>query len=169
MKVATFLAAGFAIAGGIPLKSGAFSARIRVQFFRWGEAPDEPARADARPTFGWQPGSLPYVHRRDDVRQKIRRHAHVGVADKNQIVLRQFFEPGELRDFGVGANEFFADDELRFALWIFGDDFPDDFADGIIRVRDTKEDLRLAGIMLIEPALKGFGGGGVAAFERFEQ
>jgi hypothetical protein len=58
---------------------------------------------------------------------------------------------------------------LRIALWVFGDDFLNDFANGIIGVRDAEEDLRLAGIILVEPVLERFGGGGVAAFERFEQ
>jgi hypothetical protein len=35
---------------GIPLKSGVFFDTIHTHFFRWGEAPDEPAHEDARST-----------------------------------------------------------------------------------------------------------------------
>ena len=104
-----------------------------------------------------------------NVRQQIRRHAHVGVADKNQIVLRQFFQLGELGNLGVCALQVFADNKLRVALWISGDDFPGDFVDRIVSVRDAEEDLHRAGIILPEPALERFGGGLVAALERFEQ
>ena len=34
---------------------------VRAGFFRWGEAPDEPARADARPTNGGQRTATPYL------------------------------------------------------------------------------------------------------------
>ena len=84
-------------------------------------------------------------------------------------MLRQLFKPGKLGDLGVGAFELLADDKLRIALRIFGNGVADNFASGIIGIRDTEEDLRLAGIILAEPALERFGGSDVAAFERLEK
>ena len=109
------------------------------------------------------------AQRRDDVGEKIRRHAHIGVADENQFVFRQPFKLDERGDFAVGAERFGADDELRVAAGIFFDEFADDFANRITGVGDAEQNLNLAGVILIEPALERFGGGGVAAFERFEQ
>ena len=107
--------------------------------------------------------------RGDDVGQKIRRDAHVGVADEDQIVFRQPFELDKFGGLGVRAGEFSADDELRVAPWIFGDDFLNHFAGRIVRAGDAEKNLDWAGIILIEPASQRTGGGVVAALERLEQ
>jgi hypothetical protein len=44
-----------------------------------------------------------------------------------------------------------------------------DFTNRIAGVGDAEEDLGRPGIILVEPALQRFGGGGVTAFEGFEQ
>jgi len=105
-----------------------------------------------------QAGSLSYVERRGKIGEKIWRHAHVGVADQNQIVFCKFFELGERGNFCVRAEVFGANDKLRVAIGIFLEKFLDNFAGGIIFVRDAEKDLRLAGIVLIEPAFERGGG-----------
>ena len=78
------------------------------------------------------------AERRDKAGEKIRRHAHVGVADENQIVRRELFQPRELGGLGVRARELFADDQLRADAGIFGNEPADDFANGIAGLGDAK-------------------------------
>jgi len=58
---------------------------------------------------------------------------------------------------------------LRVVFRVFCDEFTDDFANRVMCLGDAEEDLRPAGVILVEPASEGFGGGFVSAFERFEQ
>ena len=50
-----------------------------------------------------------------------------------------------------------------------GHEFADNGAGRVAGVGDAEKDLDRAGVILAEPALERCGGGGVAAFERFEQ
>ena len=84
-------------------------------------------------------------------------------------MLCEFFKLNELGDFGVRAGQPVTKNELRVMSRIFFDEFTDDFANRVVCVGDAEEDLRPAGVILVEPALKGFGGGSVAAFQWFEQ
>jgi len=108
------------------------------------------------------------AQRRGEIGEEIRLHAHVGVANQDQIMPGVRFKLGEFGNFGVRAKRFAAEDELRVGARIFLEEVFNDFADGIAGVGDAEEDLGLAGIILVEPALERFGGGRVAAFERFE-
>ena len=106
---------------------------------------------------------------RDHIRKKIRRHAHVGVADENQFVFRRALELEERGHFAVRSEGFTADDELGVAPRIFFNDLTHHFTNRVIGIGDAKQDLHRAGIILIEPALQRSGGRFVAAFEGFEQ
>jgi hypothetical protein len=125
---------------------------------------------------GWIGKAVKAIHqadffvaqRGDKIGEKIRRHAHVGVAYQNQIMSGARFKLGEFGNFGVCTERLAAEDELRVGVRIFLKKVFDDFADEIAGVGDAEEDLGLAGVILVEPALERFGGGGVAAFERFE-
>ena len=81
----------------------------------------------------------------------------------------QPFELNERGDLAVGAEGFCADDELRVATGVCFNEFANDGADRIPGIGDAEQNLNRAGVILIKPALERFGGGGVAAFERFEQ
>ena len=109
------------------------------------------------------------AQRRGNVGEKIRWHAHIGIANQNQRMFGQPFELNERGDLAVGAERFGADGELRIAAGIFFDEFADDLANRITGVGDAEQNFNRSGVILIEPALERFGGGGVAAFERFEQ
>ena len=84
------------------------------------------------------------AQRRDEVDEKIRWHAHVGVANQDQIMFGVALKLGDFGDFGVRAGRFAADDEMRVARGIFLKKFLDDFADRVVRVGDAEKNLRLA-------------------------
>ena len=58
----------------------------------------------ARPTF--------ITQGRDDVREKIRRHTHIGVTGQNQIVLRKFLKLNEFGHLGIRPSQALADHQL---------------------------------------------------------
>ena len=121
--------------------------------------------------FGGQGTARPTIitQRRNHIGEKIRRHAHVGVTDQNQIVLCEFFKLNELGDLGVRAGQPITNNELRVVFGFSAMSSRTILQTGSLCVGDAEEDLRPAGVILIEPASEGFGGGCVAAFERFEQ
>ena len=67
----------------------------------------------------------------EDLGEEVRRHAGVGVADDEVLVLREAFEVDERGDLGVGAELLGAVDELGVDLRVLGDEFADEFADGV--------------------------------------
>ena len=80
---------------------------------------DGRARHSVRTVGGQRTARATFIaQRRNDIGEEIRRDAHVGVADENQIVLREFFfKMRKLwRPWCSQADEIFADDELRVAL-----------------------------------------------------
>ena len=66
----------------------------------------------------------------------------------------QPFELNERRNLAICPKRFAANEKLCVATGIFPKEFPDDFTYGVVRVRDTKKDLYLTGVILAEPALK---------------
>lgn len=112
---------------------------------------------------------LRVAQRLEDLREEVRRHARVGVADDEMFVLREAFEVDEGGDLGVGAELLGAEDELGVCLRVLGDEFADEFADGVFRRCDAKEELHGAAIVLFEPAFQAAVRLGVEALERLEQ
>ena len=91
---------------------------------------------------------------RHHVHQKIGGHAHVGVTDKDEIIYGGFFQLCQGGDFGVGAERFATDEQLRVRLRMAFEQFFDDFASGIGGVGHAEEELHRTGVLLIQPGFQ---------------
>jgi hypothetical protein len=111
----------------------------------------------------------PFVKRGEDVWEEVRWDADVGVADDEYFVFCEAFEFDEFGDFGVGASERSANDELAVCGRKFCEKFADDWANGIVDGGDAEEDLDWAGVILGKPSAQGGFGGRIGVFERFEE
>ena len=105
----------------------------------------------------------------EDLREEVRRHARVGVADDEVVVLREAFEVDERGDLGVGAELLGTEDELGVGLRVFGDELADNFANGVVGCGDAEEELHGAAIVLLEPTFEAAARLGVEALKRLEQ
>ena len=110
-----------------------------------------------------------FVKRSDDVCEEIGRDANVGITDDEDFVFCEAFEFDEFGDFGVGAGQWAANNELSIFGREFREEFADDVADWVVGGGDAKEKLEWTVIVLSEPCAQGGFGGGIGAFKGFEQ
>jgi len=103
-----------------------------------------------------------------EIAEKIAGDAHVCITNHKEMVFGELFELEKFGDFGVGADEWAADDKPCVRSGILLDKFSNDVAHRIVGRSDTEEDLNRSGVVLCEPAPETFFGVRVAAFQRLE-
>lgn len=84
-------------------------------------------------------------------------------------MFRPLFEVDELGNLGVGAFEFFANDQLRVAVWKFSDQLLNNIADRVCGIGHAEKVLQVSAVILLEPTPQRFLRRGVATFERFQK
>ena len=109
------------------------------------------------------------AQRGDDVGQEIGGHADIGVADDEQVVLRQAFQFHQFGDLRIRAGQGRAHDELRVGGRELLQELADDPANRVIGRGHAEQDLHGAAVLLGEPASQAVLGGRVATLEGLEQ
>ncbi len=112
---------------------------------------------------------LRLLQRGDHLRQAIRRHAHIGVADDHDGVLRLARQLHQLGDLRIGAERWAAHDELRVAAGKLLHELANNLASPVFRLGHAQQNLNRPGVLLGEPASQAVFRGRIAALERFEQ
>jgi len=104
----------------------------------------------------------------DHVGEKIRGHAHVGVADHHHFMAGVSLQLCERGHLGIGPEIFGTDHQFRVAAGMIRDQLAKQRAHRIIRRGHAEEKLDASRISQHEPALETVAGGGVGAILRLE-